>query len=78
MVAQVYVRAIQERDLCLLGGDEESAKTIVSGLDALFRMAKTHPVYGNMPELYLLMGNHEETKEKPFSALPFYDKAIEL
>lgn len=78
VITAVYTQAIQERDTYLLEKDEEAVKAISSSLDALFRMAKTHPVYKNMPELYLLMGNHEEVKEKPLNALPFYDRAMEF
>lgn len=40
-------------------------------------MAKSHPLYKEMPELYLLMGNYEEVKEKPLNAIPLYNRAIE-
>ncbi|MDD2892130.1 MAG: hypothetical protein PHQ95_04140, partial [Candidatus Gracilibacteria bacterium] len=43
----------------------------------LFRMLRVHSAYKNKVELLLMMGDYEEVKEKPSTAIPFYEQAMQ-
>lgn len=77
IVARVYRWAVLSGDTLVLHWEQELANTVSSSLDALFQMARIHPIYKDNTELYLLMGEHEERKGKPLKAILYYQTVIE-
>ncbi len=76
VVETVLKSAISEIENHLVRGNKKLASTLSSSIDSLFRMAKTHVIYQDIPNLHRLMGTHEEIKNNPYKALEHYDKAI--